>query len=62
MQEAQVLSLGLEYPLEKGVATHCSILAWRTPWREEPGRLQSWDGKELDTTEHLRHTRINKKE
>ena len=41
MQETQVLSLGWEDPLEKGVATHSSILAWRVPWTEEPGRLQS---------------------
>ena len=41
MQEAQVRSLGQEDPLEKGMATHSSILAWRTPWTEEPGGLQS---------------------
>ena len=41
MQEIQVLSLGWEDPLEKGMATHSSILAWRTPWTEEPGQLQS---------------------
>ena len=39
MQETQVQSLGLEDPLEKGIATHSSILAWRIPWTEEPGRL-----------------------
>ena len=33
----QVLSLGQEYPLQEGMATHSSILAWRTPWTEEPG-------------------------
>ena len=38
--ETQVQSLGREDPLEKGLATHSSILAWRTPWTEEPGRLQ----------------------
>ena len=38
-------------PLEKGMATHSSILAWRIPWTEEPGRLQSLGCKELDTTE-----------
>ena len=37
----QVLSLGQEDPLEKGMATHCSILAWRIPWTEEPGGLLS---------------------
>ena len=41
MQETQVRSLGQEYPMEKGMATHSSILAWRIPWTEEPGRLQS---------------------
>ena len=41
MQEMQVQSLGWEDPLEKEMATHCSILAWRSPWTEEPGRLQS---------------------
>ena len=41
MQETQVRSLGWEYPLEKGMATHCSILAWKIPWRKELGRLQS---------------------
>ena len=41
MQETQVRSLGQEDPLEKGMATHSSILAWRIAWTEEPGRLQS---------------------
>ena len=47
MQEIQIRSLGwlqsldCEDPLEKGVATHSSILAWRIPWTEEPGKLQS---------------------
>ena len=40
MQETGVQSLGGEDPLEKGMATHSSILAWRIPWTEEPGRLQ----------------------
>ena len=39
--ETQVQSLGLEDPLEKRMATHFSILAWRIPWTEEPGELQS---------------------
>ena len=38
--ETQVQSLGLEDPLEKGMATHSNILAWRIPWTEEPGGLQ----------------------
>ena len=41
MQETQVRSLGREDPLEEGMATHSSILAWRIPWTEEPGGLQS---------------------
>ena len=41
MQETQVQSLGWEDPLEKGMATHSSILAWRILWSEEPGGLQS---------------------
>ena len=41
MQELQVQSLGWEDPQEKGMATHSSILTWRTPWTEEPGGLQS---------------------
>ena len=41
MQETWVRSLGWEDPLEKGKATHSSILAWRIPWTEEPGGLQS---------------------
>ena len=40
-QETRVRSLGLEDPLEEGMATHCNILAWRIPWTEEPGGLQS---------------------
>ena len=40
MQETWVQSLGLEDPLEEEMATHSSILAWRIPWTEEPGRLQ----------------------
>ena len=41
MQETQVRSLGQEDPLEKGMATHSSVLAWRIPWIEEPGGMQS---------------------
>ena len=40
-QETRVQSLGQEDPLEKGMATHSSIPAWRIPWAEEPGGLQS---------------------
>ena len=41
IQETQVQSLGGEDPLEEEIATHSSILAWKIPWTEEPGRLQS---------------------
>jgi len=41
MQETWVRFLGWEYPLEKGMTTHSSILAWRIPWAEEPGGPQS---------------------
>ena len=53
VQETPVQSLGQEDPLEKGTATHSSILAWRIPWREEPGGVRPWGLKELDTTEWL---------
>ena len=43
MQETQVRSLGWEDPLEKAMATHSSTLAWKIPWMEEPGRLQSME-------------------
>ena len=51
MQETQVQSLGQEDPLENGMATHSSILAWRIPWTEEPGKLQSKGSQNSDTTE-----------
>ena len=41
MQEPWICSLGWDDPLEKGMATHSSILVWRIPWTEEPGGLQS---------------------
>ena len=50
MQETWVRFLGREDPLEKGMATHSSILAWRIPWTEEPGGLQSMGSQESDTT------------
>ena len=55
-QETWVRSLGWEDPLEKGMATHASNLAWRIPWREEPSGLQSMDHKDSDTTERLTPT------
>ena len=51
MWETWVLSVGREDPLEKDMATHSSILAWRIPWMEELGGLQSTGRKESDTTE-----------
>ena len=53
VQETWVCSLGQEDPLEKGMATHSSMLAWKIPWTEESGGLQSMGYKELDTTEQL---------
>ena len=50
MQETQVQSLGQEDPLDKRTATHSNILAWRIPWTEEPGRLQSMGLQKSDTT------------
>ena len=50
VQETQVQSLGREDSLEKGMATHFSILAWRIPWIEEPDRLQSKGSLESDMT------------
>ena len=51
MLETPVQSLGWKDPLEKEMATHSSILAWRIPWTEEPGRLQSMGLPRLDMTE-----------
>ena len=47
MQETWVRSLGWEDPLEKGMATHSSILAWRIPWTKEPGRLWSMESQRV---------------
>ena len=51
MQDTWFPSLGREDPLEKGMATHSSILAQRIPWPEEPGGLQPMGSQESDTTE-----------
>ena len=51
MQETWVRSMGREDPLEKEMAIHSSILAWRIPWTEEPGSYSPWGHKELDMTE-----------
>ena len=59
MQETQVQSLGQEDPLEEGMATHTSILAWKIPWTEEPGGLQSMGHKQLDTTEVTQDIQID---
>ena len=53
MWETRLQSLGGEDLLEKEMAIHSSILVWKIPWMEEPGRLQSGGHKELDTTERL---------
>ena len=53
-QETQVQSLGQEDPLEKGMATHSSILTWRIPWPEEPSGLQSIG------SQRLRHDLVTK--
>ena len=56
-QETRVRSLGQEDPLEKGMATHSSILAWRIPWTEEPGGAAVHVvAKESDTAERLTHS------
>ena len=59
MQETWVWSLGQEDPLEKEMATHSSILAWRISWTEEPGKAtQSMGLQESDTTERLNHHHV----
>jgi len=54
--EIWVRFLGWEDPLEEGMATHSSILAWRILWTEEPDGLQSMDGKESDMTKATEHS------
>ena len=54
-QETWIKSLGWEDPLEKDMAIHSSIPAWRIQWTEEPGGLQSTGSQELDTTEVTEH-------
>ena len=53
VQDTWVPSPGQDDPLEKEVATHCSILAWEIPWTEELAGSSPWDQKELDTTQQL---------
>ena len=55
-QETQLRSLGQEEPLEYEMAIHSSILAWKIPWTEEPGGLQSMGHKDSDTTKHTHTT------
>ena len=55
MQETGVQLLGQEDPLEKEIAAHSGALAWRVPWTEKPGRLQSMVLQELDTAQWLNH-------
>ena len=56
MRETWVQSLGQEDPLEKEMVTHSSILAWRIPWTEKPGRLQSTGSQRVRMTERLHIT------
>ena len=55
LDSKESIFLGWEDPLEKGMTTCSSILAWRIPWTEEPGRLQSMGSQESDMTEHFMH-------
>ena len=47
VQETHIQSLGWEGPLEEGMATHSRVLAWKIPWTEEPGRLQSMGSQKV---------------
>ena len=49
IQETEVQSLDQEYPLEEELATHSSIVAWKTPWTEEPGGVQSMGSQKSQT-------------
>ena len=60
IQETQVWSLGQKDPLEKEMATHSNIFAWKTPWTEEPGGLHPKAHKELDMTKHAGRMRGKK--
>ena len=59
MQEMWVWSLVREDPLEKEMATHSSILAWKIPWIEEPGGLQSMGLKRIGHNWMIKHTEMN---
>ena len=56
MQETWVRSLGQEDPLEEEMATHASVLAWRIPWTEEPGGLQSAGSQRVKHDQVTKHT------
>ena len=56
MQETQVASLSWVDPLEEEMATHSSTLAWRIPWTEDPGEIQSVESQDLDATVQLTHS------
>ena len=61
MQETGVQSLGWEDPLEKGMATHSSILSWRIPWTQEPGGLQSMGSKTVGHNRaHTQHRMLQR--
>ena len=61
-QETQVLSLGQKYPLEKEMETHSNILAWESPWTEEPGGLQSMGSQRVghDLVKQYQHMLISR--
>ena len=60
MQETWIRSLGWEDPLEKEMATHSSVHAWKIPWTEEPGGWQSLGSQESDMTERLNNNNISR--
>ena len=62
VQETWIWSRGQEDRLEKGMATHSSILAWRIPWTEEPVGYSPWSEKESDMTKRLTHESCRKTE
>ena len=59
MQETWVRSLDQEDPLEEGLVTHSSILAWRIPWTEETGGLQSTGSQRVGHNSALKHVKLN---
>ena len=61
MQETLVQSLGWEDPLEEGLVTHSSILAWRIPWTEEPGRLQSMGSWTVRHDWEMKHKHVHER-